>query len=208
MTGCSSDAGTATSTQVEVTPAGPPSPVALKVAASPLAGLVVVPDGYLEGALGEPEQLSGPFARNSFVDKLSPSPAEDLALLLNASFTEGYQAFRVSPDRRQRLTVQLFKAGSNAKAQDLQQGFWNQDEHTKAFAVPGVPGATSDARVVPDGAAGRVLAVAEASFVVGAIVAEVKVTETGTVERPPVPDSPLIANLAKQQRDRLTAKSG
>lgn len=133
---------------------------------------------------------------------------EDLALLLNASVAEGYQAYRTSPDRRKRLTVQVFKAGSRSKALTLQRGFWSQDPHNNPFAVPGVAGALSDARVVPGSAVGQVEAIAEASVVVGAMVAEIKVTQTGPVEDAPVPDTKLIANLAKQQRDRLTTKSG
>lgn len=206
LTGCSSNAGAATNSQGDTAPAA--APADQKVAASPLAGLVVVPAGYLKGASQDADQTTGPFDRDAFVNTLSASPAEDLALLLNASFTEGYQAFRTSPDRRKRLTVQLFKAGSKAKAQTLQQGFWSQDEHSKTFVVPGVPGALTDARVVPAASVGQVEAVAEASLVVGGMVAEIKVSQTGPVENTPVPDTKLITTLVKQQRDRLTTKSG
>ena len=206
LTGCSSNAGAATGTQGDAAPSA--APAEEKVAASPLAGLVVVPEGYLKGASQDADQSSGPFNRDSFVNTLSASPAEDLALLLNASFTEGYQAFRTSPDRRKRLTVQLFKTGSKGKAQTLQQGFWSQDEHGKEFVVPGVAEALTDARVVPSSVAGQVEAVAQASLVVGAMVAEIKVSQIGPVENTPVPDTKLITNLVKQQRDRLTTKSG
>ena len=209
LTGCTGDAGAATSPEAESQPSGaPPAAGADNGAQSPLGGLVVVPAGYLKGASQDPNQLTGPFSRESFVNTLSPSPAEDLALLLNASVAEGYQAYRISPDRRKRLTIQLFKAGSKSKARTLQQGFWNQDPHNNPFAIPGVDGALSDARVVPGSAVGQVEAIAEASIVVGQLVAEIKVTQVGPVEDAPVADIKLIANLAKQQRDRLTTKSG
>jgi hypothetical protein len=135
-------------------------------------------------------------------------PAVDRALLLNASFTEGYQVFRVSPDRRKRFTLELFKTGSKAKAVDLQQGFWKQDVHSRKFAVPGVPGALTDARVEVVGSSDQMEAVAQTSFVVGTLVAELTIRESGTVQNAPTPDTALIATLTRQQKDRLARKSG
>ncbi|MEV6413331.1 hypothetical protein [Kribbella sp. NPDC051718] len=207
LTGCGNDAGASTA------PVGGNEPSAPADAAAPaavggLAGLAVVPDGFQKGAPGESAQLTGPFTRQSFVDTLSASPAEDLALLLNAGCKEGYQTFRSSTDRRKRVTVQLFKAGSPAKARDLQKGFWAQDEHTKPFAVPGVPGALTDAQTGVVGVTGQLEAVAEASITVGSIVAEITVSQSGTLEKTPVPDVKLASTMVKLQYKRLTTKSG
>jgi hypothetical protein len=135
-------------------------------------------------------------------------PPEDKALLLNANFKEGYHAFRTSPDRRERLTVLLFKTGSNGKADVLQQGFWGQDGHSTKFAVPGVPGALSDAKLAVTGDPGRSAATAEVSFVVGDVVAEISVRELGQTGSNLIPDTAVVASLAKQQKDRLTRSPG
>ncbi|WP_343968980.1 hypothetical protein [Kribbella koreensis] len=208
LTGCGNDAGASTA------PVGgneqPPAPAdaAVPAAAGGLAGLAVVPDGFQKGVAGEPAQVTGPFTRQSFVDTLSASPAEDLALLLNAGCKEGYQTFRLSTDRRKRVTVQLFKAASASKARDLQKGFWAQDEHTKPFAVPGVPGALTDAQTGVAGVTGQIEAVAEASITVGSMVAEITVSQSGTLEKTPVPDIKLATTVVKLQYQRLTTKSG
>jgi hypothetical protein len=209
LTGCGNDAGAAAMPVGADTPtpvAGAPAAAAAPV--NGLAELAVVPGGFLKGAAGEPDQVTGPFTRQSFVDTLSASPAEDLALLLNAGCKDGYQTFRLSPDRRKRVTVQLFKAASKAKARDLQRGFWAQDEHTKPFAVQGLAGALTDARTVVDGTTGQLEAIAEASITVGATVAEITVRQTGTLEKPPLPDTLLAGAMMKLQRTRLTTKSG
>ncbi|WP_328334383.1 hypothetical protein OHA70_19020 [Kribbella sp. NBC_00382] len=208
LTGCGNDAGASTApvgaNQPADAAAGAPAPAAV----SGLAGLAVVPDGFLKGAPGEPSQETGPFTRQSFVDTLSASPAEDLALLLNAGCKEGYQTFRSSQDRRKRVTVQLFKAATAAKARDLQKGFWAQDEHTKPFVVPGVKGALTDAQTGVIGVTGQIEAVAEASITVGALVAEVTVSQSGTLEKTPVPDVKLATTMLQLQYKRLTTKSG
>lgn len=206
LTGCGSDAGAAT-TQGFSTPSAP-ADVPAAAPASSLAGLAVVPGGFLKGSSSDPTQLTGPFTRQSFVDNLSGSPAEDLALLLNAGCKEGYQTFRLSPDRRKRVTVQLFKTTSKAKARDLQKGFWAQDEHSKQFAVPGVPEALTDARTEVAGVTGQIEAVAEASITVGSMVAEITVSQTGTLEKTPVPDIKLATAIIKLQKARLTTNSG
>jgi hypothetical protein len=204
LTGCGNDAGAST------TPvgAGMPSTRAAPAAVGGLAGLAVVPDGFVKGTSGEPAQTTGPFTRQSFVDTLSASPAEDLALLLNAGCKAGYQTFRLSQDRRKRVTVRLFKAASAAKARDLQKGFWSQDEHGKPFAVPGVPAALTDAQTGVVGVTGQVEAVAEASITVRAMVAEVTVSQSGTLEKTPVPDTKLATTMLELQYQRLTSKSG
>jgi hypothetical protein len=201
LTGCGNDAGAATTKEA-------PAAVAASIPPSPLAGLAVVPGGYLKGSAADPGQLTGPFSRDAFVNTLSASPSEDLALLLNAGCTQGYQAFRTSPDKKKRFTVQLFKTGSKAKAKDLQQGFWGQDAHSERFAVPAAPEALTDARTNVAGAIGQVEAIAEASIVVGAMVARIKVSQMGTIENTPAPDTKLVATLVKLQKDRLTTKSG
>ena len=206
LTGCGSNAG-ATTTQVQAAPAAPTA-APKAVPSSSLAPLVVVPSGYLKSTAADPEQLSGPFTAELYLDTLSPLPAVDRALLLNASFTEGYQVFRVSPDRRKRFTLELFKTGSKAKAADLQQGFWKQDVHSRKFAVRGVPGVLTDARVEVVGSSDQMEAVAQTSFVVGTLVAELTIRESGTLQNTPAPDTALIATLTKQQKDRLARKSG
>jgi predicted small secreted protein len=184
------------------------SPPATTAAPTGLAALVVVPTGFLAPESSDPREVSGPFDSSSYLATLSSVPPEDKALLLNASFKEGYHAFRTSPDRRKRLTVQLFKTGSKAKAVVLQQGFWDQDDHSTKFAVPGVPGALSDAKLAVTGDPGLSAATAEVSFVVGDLVAEISVREMGKTGSDLVPDTALVASLAKQQKDRLTHSTG
>lgn len=207
VSGCGSDAGAGIApVGVNTSPANAVAPA--PVAASRLAGLAVVPGGFLKGNPGEVTQLTGPFTRQAFVDSLSASPGEDLALLLNAGCKEGYQLFRLSPDRSKRVTVQLFKTASKAKAQDLQKGFWNQDEHSKPFAVKGLPTALTDARTQVGGVTGQFEAIAAASITVGSVVAEITVSQTGTLENTPVPDTKLASTLLRSQHTRLTTNSG
>ena len=165
-----------------------------------MAGLAVLPRGYVD----DTQNTTGPFTATAFLNSWSAEPAIDRALLLNASFVEGYRVTRLSPDKKKRFTLQLFKTGSVAKARNLQQGFWGQDTHERSF---GVPGALSDAQVQYDGGAGQNVAIAEVSFVVGALVAELSVRETGALGTNLEPDTHLLTNLAKQQRARLTATS-
>jgi hypothetical protein len=205
MAGCGHDTGTGigTTTGSGTAKSSPPATTAPPTG---LAALVVVPTGYLAPESSDPRELSGPFDSDSFLATLSSMPPEDKALLLNANFKEGYHAFRTSPDRRERLTVLLFKTGSNAKADVLQQGFWGQDDHSTKFAVPGVPGALSDAKLAVTGDPGQSAATAEVSFVVGNLVAEISVREVGRTGSNLVPDTAVVASLAKQQKDRLTPR--
>jgi hypothetical protein len=205
MAGCGHDTGTGigTTTGSGTAKSSPPATTAPPTG---LAALVVVPTGYLAPESSDPRELSGPFDSDSFLATLSSMPPEDKALLLNANFKEGYHAFRTSPDRRERLTVLLFKTGSNAKADVLQQGFWGQDDHSTKFAVPGVPGALSDAKLAVTGDPGQSAATAEVSFVVGNLVAEISVREVGRTGSNLVPDTAVVASLAKQQKDRLTRR--
>ncbi|MFG1814686.1 hypothetical protein ACGFIF_13035 [Kribbella sp. NPDC049174] len=200
VTGCGNDAGASTGTLQ--TPSATKGPAAArdKAAKNTLAGLVVLPRGYI----ADPRSTSGAFTATTFLGNWSADPALDRALLLNAGFVEGYRASRLSPDKKKRFTVQLFKAASPAKAKTLQQGFWSQDTHEKSF---GVPNALSDARVQYDGGTGQSEAVAEVSFVVGSLVAELTIRQTGALGTDPRPDTALLKTLATQQKARLTTRS-
>ena len=200
VTACSHDDGSTGSLQTPTAKKSTLSAPVEKQTKSPLAGLAVLPVGYV----ADPGNATGPFTATSFLNTWSADPAVDRALLLNASFVEGYRATRLSPDKKKRYTLQLFRAGSPAKARNLQQGFWNQDTHEKAFDVPD---ALSDARVDYDGGADQSVAVAEVSLVVGPMVAELSIRQTGAVGSDLKPDTALIAALAKEQRARLTATS-
>ena len=200
MTACSHDDGSSGASQ---SPDAKKSAIAGPVdkqTKSGLAGLAVLPRGYV----ADPGNATGPFTATSFLNTWSADPALDRALLLNAAFVEGYRATRLSPDKKKRFTLQLFRTGSPAKARNLQQGFWGQDIHEKSF---GVPDALSDARVDYDGGADQSVAVAEVSFVVGPMVAELSVRQTGALGSDLKPDTALITALAKEQRARLTATS-
>ncbi|GAB2683852.1 hypothetical protein [Kribbella swartbergensis] len=200
VTGCGSDAGA--STGILQTPSATKAPTATrdKAPKGTLAGLVVLPRGYVAGPQGD----GGAFDAATFLDNWSADPAVDRALLLNAGFVEGYRASRLSPDRKKRFTVQLFKAATPAKAKVLQQGFWSQDTHEAGF---GVRNALSDARVEYDGGTGQSEAVAEVSFVVGSLVAELTVRQTGALGTDLRPDTALLETLTRQQRARLTTGS-
>jgi hypothetical protein len=178
------------------------------VKASSLAGLIVVPAGYVKADAPDADQLTGPFDAETYLGAISSAAPEDRALLLNASFTEGYQAYRVSADKRKRFTVQLFKTGSPAKAKYLLKGFWLQDSHSRSFAIPGVPEALTDARLVVTASTSRSEAVAEANFVVGTLVAEISVHQTGDVTADLTPDTALITTIAKQLKAQLSRTSG
>lgn len=200
-TACGSDAG-ASSGSLQ-TPGAKKSALAApadKQPKSALAALVVLPRGYVE----DTQNTTGPFTATGFLDSWSAEPAIDRALLLNAAFVEGYRATRLSPDKKKRFTLQLFKTGSVAKARVLQQGFWSQEIHERSFDVPD---ALSDARVAYDGGLNQSVAVAEVSFVVGTLVAELSVQQTGALGSDLQPDTGLLTDLAKQQRARLTATS-
>jgi hypothetical protein len=192
-TGCGNSSGAAR-----------PSSSATTAAPTGLATQVVVPTGYVEPQSADPRERSGPFDARSFVATLSPAPPEDKALLLNAGFTEGFHAFWTSPDHRKQLTVQLFKAASPTKAEGLKHGFWDRDDHGVRFAVPGVPGAMSGAKVSVTANPGRSEATAEVTFVVGELVVEIGVRELGQTGSSLTPDITVVAKLAKQQKTRLT----
>jgi hypothetical protein len=199
VTGCGTDAGASVSDVSTPTATKSLGPAA-KAPRSSLAGLIVLPRGYI----ADSKSGSGPFNAAAFLDNWSAVPAVDRALLLNAGFIEGYRATRLSPDRKKRFTLQVFKAATPAKAKVLQEGFWNQDAHERSFNVPN---ALTDARVEYDGGTGQSEAVAEASFVVGALVAELTIRQTGALGTNPRPDIALVAALAEQQQARLTSTS-
>ena len=199
VTGCGTDAGASVSDVSTPTATKSLGPAA-KAPRSSLAGLIVLPRGYI----ADSKSGSGPFNAAAFLDNWSAVPAVDRALLLNAGFIEGYRATRLSPDRKKRFTLQVFKAATPAKAKVLQEGFWNQDAHERSFNVPN---ALTDARVEYDGGTGQSEAVAEASFVVGALVAELTIRQTGALGTNPRPDIALVAALARQQQARLTSTS-
>ncbi|RZU15511.1 hypothetical protein EV645_3049 [Kribbella rubisoli] len=166
-----------------------------------LVGLAVLPRGY---AADPRANATGPFTATGFLNTWSADPALDRALLLNAGFVEGYRASRLSPDKKKRFTLQLFKTGSAGKAVVLQRGFWNQDTHEHPFDLPG---ALSDARVEFDGGTSQSTAVAEASLTVGPMVVEISVREVGPIGSNLTPDTALVTALAKEQRARFTATS-
>jgi hypothetical protein len=199
--GCGNSAGAVTTSGPAAAPTA--DAPAMAKSASGLAGLVVVPNGYVT----DPRRQSGPFSREAFLSTLSSTPAEDRALLLNAHFIEGYQASRTSADRKKHYTVQIFRVGSKKQADVLQRGFWAQETHDTSFAVPGVPEALTDARVVVSTAIGRSEAVAESSFVVGSLVTEISVTQSGDLTAGLKPDTALVAAISKQQKQSLTRKS-
>jgi len=207
VSGCGSNAGAVTTRAGEPTPAAS-APAVAKAVNSGLAGLVVLPTGFVPGHAANPGEHTGSFSREFYLSTLSASPAEDRALLLNAGFAEGYQAYRTSADRKKHFTVQIFRVGSRAKADVLRNGFWGQETHSRAFAVPGVPEALTDARTVVSTASGRTEAVAESSFVVGSLVTEISVSQTGDLTADLAPDTALVAALTKQQKQSLSRKSG
>ncbi|MGW1340088.1 hypothetical protein ACWCOV_03465 [Kribbella sp. NPDC002412] len=200
VTGCGNDAGASVGTLQTPSATKAPAAVRDKTAKTTLAGLVVLPRGYV----ADPRSAGGAFTATAFVENWSADPALDRALLLNAGFVEGYRTSLLSPDKKKQYTVQLFRAASPAKAKTLQQGFWSQDTHERAF---GVPNALSDARVDYDGGTGQSEAVAQVSITVGALVAELTVRQTGALGTDPLPDTALLTTLAAQQRSRLTATS-
>ncbi|MGW6282520.1 hypothetical protein [Kribbella sp. NPDC055071] len=201
LTACGNDSGTAAGSLQTPTPKNSAlAAPAEKTKKSALAGLVVLPRGYIADTHG----TAGPFTATTFLNSWSSDPATDRALLLNASFVEGYRATRLSSNKKKRFTIQLFKAGSAAKAKVLQQGFWSQDVHERSFDVPD---ALSDASVQYDGGAGQSVAIAQVSMVVGTLVAELSVQENGALGSNLKPDTGLLTSLAKQQHARLTATS-
>ncbi|TDW15309.1 hypothetical protein [Kribbella kalugense] len=196
MTACGNEDGTSAAGE---TPAAKHSALTgPKAAKGTLAGLAVLPRGYV----ADPRNTTGPFTATAFLNTWSADPALDRALLLNASFVEGYRATRLSPDKKKRYTLQLFKTGSAAKATVLQNGLWGQDTHDHPFKLAG---ALADARVEYDGGAAQSAAVAEVSLAVGPIVVEISVREVGAVGSNLTPDTALVTSLAKEQRTRLTA---
>ncbi|WP_329005968.1 hypothetical protein OHA18_21510 [Kribbella sp. NBC_00709] len=200
VTACGSEDGT--SAGAAETPAAKHSALSgpAQKSKSSLAGLVALPRGYV----ADPRNDTGPFTATAFLNTWSADPALDRALLLNASFAEGYRASRVSPDRKKRYTLQLFKTGSAGKAAVLQKGLWNQDTHEHPFNLAG---ALSDARVEYDGGTDQSAAVAEVSLAVGPMVVEISVREVGALGSNLTPDTALVTALAKEQRARLTATS-
>jgi hypothetical protein len=70
-----------------------------------------------------------------------------------------------------------------------------------------VPEALTDARVVVSASVGRSEAVAASSFVVGSLVTEISVTQSGDVTADLKPDTALVAAITKQQKQSLSRKS-
>ncbi len=201
LPGCAGgDAGAVTTgTANKAAAPAAPAPTAPK---SGLAGLIVVPNGY-----GPDErELSGPFTLQSFTGTISAVPAEDRALLLNASFKDGYQAVRISPDHEKQYTIRLFRTGSKRKAQDLRAGFWSQETYTAKFSVPGVPDIRTGRRLGPSGVPDESEAVAQAAFVAGNLLAQITVRQTGPITGNLQPDTTLVTALAQQEYKRLTSK--
>ncbi|WP_432888460.1 hypothetical protein ACQPYH_07670 [Kribbella sp. CA-245084] len=200
VTACGSEDG-ASATAAETPAAKHSLSGPAQKATGSLAGLAVLPRGYVADPRAN---VTGPFTATGFLNTWSADPALDRALLLNASFVEGYRASRLSPDKKKRFTLQLFKTGSASKAVALQKGFWNQDAHEHPFNLPG---ALSDARVEFDGGTSQSTAVAEVSLAVGPMVVEISVREVGPIGSNLTPDTALVTALAKDQRARFTATS-
>ncbi|GAB3934786.1 hypothetical protein GCM10029976_044230 [Kribbella albertanoniae] len=195
VTGCGSDAGAA------VRPADTPVPSAAVIEQkSTLAGLIALPRGYV----ADPKHSTGPFGTESYIANFSAEPALDRALLLNAGLTEGYRASRLSPDKKKRYVIQLFKVATPAKAKILQDGFWSQEPRNHPFRVPG---ALSNAHASYDAGTEKNEAIAEASIVVGSLVALLSVRQSAPLGTSIRPDTALIADLAVRQRARLTSNS-
>ncbi|WP_112246429.1 hypothetical protein [Kribbella monticola] len=210
VTGCGNTAGAATADGPEAAAiaAAPSAPPAAERSTNGLAGLIVVPAGSVAGDSADPAEQSGPFSRESYLDALSAEPAKDRALLLNAHFAEGYRSYRTSADRRKHITVQIFRVGSKTQADTLRRGFWAQEPHDRPFTVPGVPDALTDGRTVVSTSVGRSEAIAETSFVVGTLVTEITVTQTGELTAGLTPDTALAATITKQQKQSQTRKAG
>jgi hypothetical protein len=198
VTACGSEDGASAS--AAPTPAAKHSALSGSAAKTTLAALVALPRGYV----ADRQNTTGPFTATAYLNTWSADPALDRALLLNASFAEGYRATRLSPDKKKRYTVQLFKTGSAAKAKALQKGLWAQDVHDHPFTIPD---ALSDARVEYDGGTDQSVAVAEASLAVGLVVVELTIRETGALGTNLTPDTALITAMVKEQRTRLTTTS-
>ena len=196
MTGCGSDAGPA------VRPADTPAPtkVVEQTAKSALAGMIVLPRGFV----ADPKHTTGPFDTDTYVADFSAEPALDRALLLNAGFVEGYHASRLSPDKKKRYVIELFKVATPAKAKILQDGFWRQQPRDHPFRVPG---ALSNAHATYDAGTEKNEAIAEASFVVGSLVALLSVRQSAPLGTTVRPDTALISDLVVRQRARLTSSS-
>ncbi|NIK62271.1 hypothetical protein [Kribbella shirazensis] len=201
VTGCGNEDGvSAVAAQTPAAERSELSGSADNSAKSTLAALAALPRGYV----ADPRNTTGPFTATTYLKTWSADPALDRALLLNASFVEGYRATRLSPDKKKRYTIQLFKTGSPAKAKALQKGLWSREAHDQAFKVPQ---ALSDARVEYDGAAQQSVAIAEASLAVGPMVVELTVREAAPLGTELIPDTALITTVAKLQYTRLTATS-
>ena len=211
-TGCGGSSGGAPVAAPGIGPGRRPCPDPCRrrrqgqAAASGLATLVVTPTGFDSPPARTNREKSGSFDIRAFVEDYSAAPHEDRALLMNADFTDGYYAFSASPDRQTQVTLYLFQAGTSAKAATLEQGLWAEGNHGIQFAVPGVPGAKSGAKVMVAATTGRTIATADVSFVVGKVVARIGVRHQFADDaRQPVPDTGLAADLARQQHLRLAA---
>lgn len=201
LPGCAGGDAGAVTTGAANNAAAPAAP-APTTPKSALAALIVVPDGY-----GPDErEVSGPFTLQSFLGTISGVPAEDRALLLNASFKDGYQAVRISPDREKQYTIRLFRTGSKRKAQDLRAGFWSQETFSGSFSVPGVPEIRTGRWIGPNGVPDESEAVAQATFVTGNLLAQITVRQTGPITGDLQPDTTLVTALAQQEYKRLTSK--
>ncbi|MFC0627336.1 hypothetical protein [Kribbella deserti] len=177
---------------------------AAQAPASKLAALVVTPSGFRSPAGRTARETSGPLDSQTFVDQHSTSPYRDRALLLNADFTEGYYANRVSADGRTTARTYLFRAGTPAKARVLQQGFWADSNHGTPLRVPGVPGVQTGTKVEVSAANGRTYAVLETTFSVGRTVVQVLVRRRLTEgEQSLAPNTHPAVTLTQDQYRRL-----
>lgn len=169
-----------------------------------LAALVVTPSGFRSPPVRTGREISGPFDSTKFVEQHSTAPYTDRALLLNADFTEGYYATRISADRRTTVTSYLFRAGTPAKARTLQHGMWAEETHGTPFRVPGVGKVQTGTKVIVSATTGRTVATMDVTFTVGRTVVRILVRRhLADNELGLVPNTRLAVTLAQQQYRRL-----
>ncbi|WP_328996679.1 hypothetical protein OG394_18715 [Kribbella sp. NBC_01245] len=169
-----------------------------------LAALVVTPSGFRSPPVRSGREISGPFNTTKYVEQHSTAPYEDRALLLNADFTEGYYATRISADRRTTATTYLFRAGTPAKARTLQHGMWAEDTHGTPFRVPGVGNVQTGTKVIVSATSGRTVAAMDVTFTIGRTVVRINVRRhLADNELGLLPNTRLATTLAQQQYRRL-----
>jgi hypothetical protein len=187
-----------------------PQPTAPKATPRPdnLAQLVVPSDTFTRASSRDwDKERVGPFGVERFVSKLSGTPKEDRKLLAQTGFVQGYVSIRMSSDDR-RLVVYLYRFRTSKGAVELQNRFWDQYKHGDTFTVRGIPRTWTDAGLWKKSSPTRYSATANANFVVGNILAQVTVSESGATSAGLRPDTRLAATIAKLQQELLLKAAG